>query len=118
MSVRRKTIRRVTVLLVIVAIGAAMGIELHHQRQRLRNARRWDDAQSLRAEAEKLENLGNYRDALAISQRINEAAPTDLRQQIRTYELMRRLDCPPGELLDRAQKQYAAHPGDPRFELL
>jgi tetratricopeptide (TPR) repeat protein len=77
-----------------------------------------DDVPALKAQAVALDRLRQYEKALAASEKLNELQPTDLDQQLTTYELMRKLKTPPAALLVRAQKQQAAHPDDPRFAML
>jgi Tfp pilus assembly protein PilF len=76
------------------------------------------DAAALRAKCVGLDRLRKFDEALSVSQRLNDLDPSNLEQQLVTYELMRKLKHTPAELLARATTQQAAHPQDPRFKLL
>lgn len=77
-----------------------------------------DDLEALRAKCTSLERLRKYDEALATSEKICQLQPTDLEQQLTTYRLMAALKRPSDQLIARAVKQKADHPGDPRFDLL
>ncbi|MEA2733883.1 MAG: hypothetical protein QOE14_334, partial [Humisphaera sp.] len=76
------------------------------------------DADALRAKTLGHDRRREYDKALAASEKLNELNPTDLDQQLITYELMRKLKTPPQAMLLRAQKQQQANPSDPRFAML
>ena len=81
-------------------------------------ARNPNDAPALSAEWQDLARQDRLDQALAVVQHLDAVAPTDCRAQQATLELMARLGRPPAELVARADRLLADHPGDPRFELV
>ncbi|HEX8524685.1 MAG TPA: tetratricopeptide repeat protein [Tepidisphaeraceae bacterium] len=77
-----------------------------------------NDVTALRARCAALDRAHNFKEALALSERLNEIEPLDMDQQLRTYDLLRKLGKTPAELLERAIKLQQAHADDPRFEML
>jgi len=77
-----------------------------------------NDQPALKAKVNALTSQQKYAEALAISQKINELNPFDLDSQWLTYKLLAAVKRPSAELIDRAKKDLAAHPDDPRFEML
>ncbi|CAN5592068.1 hypothetical protein BH10PLA1_BH10PLA1_03830 [soil metagenome] len=77
-----------------------------------------NDIDAMRAKANALSSQHQFDKALAVSQQINVLNPFDLESQRLTYSLLAQLKHPASELIDRAKKDLAAHPNDPRFELL
>jgi tetratricopeptide (TPR) repeat protein len=76
------------------------------------------DTDALKAKARALLRSGDYEAAMKVSLRLNEVAPLDLPGQLLTLELLTRMKKPAAEVLKRQQEMQAAHPNDPRFELL
>jgi tetratricopeptide (TPR) repeat protein len=76
------------------------------------------DLDALKAKVLAHSRQREFEKALAASEKLNEINPTDLDQQLLTYELLRKLNTPPQGILHRAQKQQQANPNDPRFQLL
>jgi len=76
------------------------------------------DIPALRAKAKALAAMHQFEEALKISQQLNTLDPTDLQSQRLTYELLNGLNHPDAEILARAKAGLAAHPDDPRFQLL
>jgi tetratricopeptide (TPR) repeat protein len=77
-----------------------------------------DDVAALSAKLQQLDRAQQYADALPVSLRLNELKPLDLRTQITTLGLMSNLHRPPGDIIARADGLVAAHPGDPRFQMV
>lgn len=77
-----------------------------------------DDVTALRAKAIALERLRQFPEAVAVAERLNAAAPTNLDDQLITYRLYQRTGKPAREILARAEAMRERHPKDPRFELL
>jgi tetratricopeptide (TPR) repeat protein len=77
-----------------------------------------DDVMALNAKLKQLSRDLKYNDALPISLRLNELTPLDVQVQAQTLELMTDLRRPAASIIDRADQLLAAHPGDPRFQLL
>jgi tetratricopeptide (TPR) repeat protein len=77
-----------------------------------------DDVEALRAKAIALERLRRFDEAVAVSEHLNDVAPTNLEGQQLTYRLYQRTDKPAKEVIARAEAMRARYPDDPRFELL
>jgi Flp pilus assembly protein TadD len=77
-----------------------------------------DDVAALSARLGELVRQRNYQAALSVATHLDELTPDDVQTQSLTYELMQHLHRPPAEFIDRAEQMRAAHPADPRFELL
>lgn len=77
-----------------------------------------DDPAALAAKATLLFNQNKGVEALSVGRRYNDLVPLDVPAQQRTLELMYRLHLPADQLRGRAEALAAAHPGDPRFDLL
>ncbi|HTL30231.1 MAG TPA: tetratricopeptide repeat protein, partial [Tepidisphaeraceae bacterium] len=76
------------------------------------------DVKALFAKSRMMLRAGDYQNAMEVAQKLNEIAPLDLQGQLLTIELLTRTKRPPAEVLKRSQELQAAHPDDPRFELL
>jgi tetratricopeptide (TPR) repeat protein len=76
------------------------------------------DIRALKAKCTALDRQHNEKEALVVSQKLNELNPLDFDQQLQTYRIMLALKSPPQQMIERAQKQRRAHPDDPRFILL
>jgi tetratricopeptide (TPR) repeat protein len=76
------------------------------------------DVASLRARAIAMAIKGSDADAIALSYRVNDAAPEDLEMQTFTLVEMFQQKTPADKIEQRATKLQQAHPDDPRFELL
>jgi tetratricopeptide (TPR) repeat protein len=77
-----------------------------------------DDIPALKSKLAALDEQNKYPQSLRVAQHLNQLAPTDLRTQETTFDLMQRCKLPPAELTARADRMLAEHPNDPRFELL
>ncbi len=77
-----------------------------------------NDVGALRAKSIALDRSHNFKEAFALSDRLNQLDPADIDQHLRSYDLLRKLGQTPEQLLERAQKQQQAHAGDPRFEMI
>lgn len=77
-----------------------------------------DDAAAMAAKVQALTAESKFDQALALSEKLNDLAPTDLRGQMRTFDLMARLKQTPEVIVARSESLRKAHPNDPRFELL
>lgn len=77
-----------------------------------------DDVAALSAQLHQLDRDMNFSDALPISLRLNELTPLDVRTQTTTLSLMARMRKPQAEIVGRADRLLAAHPNDPRFQLV
>ena len=76
------------------------------------------DTTALKAKAIALVRQGQLDKALPVAEKWNEIDPLDLEGQGVTYDVLAELKRPADELIARAAKLRAAHPEDPRFELL
>ena len=76
------------------------------------------DTAALSAKWQDLYHQGRLDAALETATRLDQVEPTNVPAQEATLELMARLHRPPGELTGRADGLLAAHPADPRFELI
>lgn len=77
-----------------------------------------DDVAALSAKLEQLDHEQKYSEALPISLRLNQLTPLDVPAQITTLDLMCRLGRATADIVGRSDRLLAAHPGDPRFQLL
>lgn len=77
-----------------------------------------NDIEALRAKTTSLYRLHRLDEAIVVAQRLTELAPTDMRGQQLTYELMYQLNRPADQIVGRAQKDLKAHKNDPRFQML
>jgi len=76
------------------------------------------DAEALRGAVDASEADRHYAEALADCQRLNILAPFDLTWQRRELNLMAELNQPAAQVLEHARNLLAAHPNDPRFQVL
>lgn len=76
------------------------------------------DLVALRDKATALYRLHRLDEAMAAAEQLNKLAPLDMQGQQLSYELMYQLNRPADQILARAQKDFKAHPNDPRFEML
>jgi tetratricopeptide (TPR) repeat protein len=77
-----------------------------------------NDVAALRAKSIALDRSHNFKEAFALSDRLNQLEPENIDQHLRSYDLLRKLGQTPEQLLERARQQQNAHPGDPRFEMI
>ena len=77
-----------------------------------------DDTDALRAKTIALMRLRRPNDALVPAERYNELKPLDMDGHMRTFAIMRVLERPVSEFLERAQAVSDANSDDPRAELL
>jgi tetratricopeptide (TPR) repeat protein len=77
-----------------------------------------DDRAALAARWRVLYARGDLERALVTARHLDDLDPTDVLTQEATLEMMWRLHRPPSELTGRTDALIAAHPNDPRFELL
>lgn len=77
-----------------------------------------NDTDALQAKAIGLVRHYHYDEALKINLRYNALVPNDLNSQVLTLTLFSRAKKLPTDIVAHAQNLKAAHPDDPRFELL
>jgi tetratricopeptide (TPR) repeat protein len=77
-----------------------------------------NDKRLLRMKCELLEGLRRFQPAIDTSMKIDELAPDDIAGHSRTLRLLLISDAPQKQVDDWLAKVAAAHPDDPRFELL
>jgi tetratricopeptide (TPR) repeat protein len=77
-----------------------------------------NDVVALRTKATTLQGQRKFKEAVAVSEKMNEVAPLDLDGQRLTYSLYAQLKRPGSEVVARAKADLAKHPDDPRMELL
>jgi len=74
--------------------------------------------EAIRAKAIVLRAKQQLEQALVFAQQYNQNAPQDFDGHLLTFQLMRELQRPEVEMVERAQELRAGSPGDPSFELL
>jgi predicted Zn-dependent protease len=76
------------------------------------------DIEALRTKTAALARDGKYNDALAVAQKLNDAAPLDLDGQIQTLELYQTMKSPTADVVAHYTSLQQSHADDPRFEML
>jgi|GEM_PF-1468927 len=76
-----------------------------------------NDTEALSELSGALGATSKFSEALEPAERYNDVMPTDLDGQELTYNIMRQLKTPLGEMMDRARHFEDRYPADPRFKL-
>lgn len=76
------------------------------------------DVEALQCKIHALDNQRRELEALSVSRDLNRIAPDDLWGQRATLYFMGQLRMPGQSMIDHAQALVAAHPGDPRYEVV